>query len=104
MAENRDQPKQPTHRAYSVIRREGQDDFWLNLGVCPFPHKDGGGFNVILQAFPLDGKIVCREIADDDAELNRTAQRRAEGVRFARVGCGARPLSSLATPIVSLLR
>ena len=59
------QPAAPTHRAYSVIRREGQDDYWLNIGLV-FPHKDGGGFNLILQAFPLDGKIVCREIADDE--------------------------------------
>lgn len=59
------EPRQPTHRAYSVIRREGQDDFWLNLGLV-FPHKDGGGFNVMLQALPLDGKIVCREIVDSE--------------------------------------
>jgi hypothetical protein len=39
---------------------------WLNLGLV-FPHKDGSGFNIILQALPLDGKIVCREIAEDDA-------------------------------------
>ena len=64
MAE-REQPKQHTHRAYSVIRREGQDDFWLNLGLV-FPHKDGGGFNIMLQALPLDGKIVCREITAED--------------------------------------
>ena len=64
MAE-KEQPKQPTHRAYSVIKREGQDDFWLNVGLA-FPHKDGKGFNIMLQAFPLDGKIVCREVADDD--------------------------------------
>ena len=64
MAE-KSETKQPTHRAYSVIRREGQDDFWLNLGLV-FPHKDGSGFNIMLQAFPLDGKIVCREIGDDD--------------------------------------
>ena len=64
MAE-KNQPKQPTHRAYSVIRREGQDDFWLNLGLV-FPHKDGGGFNIMLQALPLDGKIVCREITAED--------------------------------------
>jgi hypothetical protein len=64
MAE-KSETKQPTHRAYSVIRREGQDDFWLNLGLV-FPHKDGGGFNIVLQALPLDGKIVCREIGDDD--------------------------------------
>ena len=55
------EPRQPTHRAYSVIRREGQDDYWLNIGLV-FPHKDNGGFNIMLQAFPLDGKIVCREI------------------------------------------
>jgi hypothetical protein len=56
--------RQPTHRAYSVIRREGQDDFWLNLGLV-FPHKDGSGFNIMLQALPLDGKIVCREITEE---------------------------------------
>ena len=61
------QPRQPTHRAYSVIRREGQDDFWLNIGLV-FPHKDGNGFNMILQAFPLDGKIVFREITEDGTE------------------------------------
>jgi hypothetical protein len=60
------QPNAPTHRAYSVIKRDGQDDYWLNLGLV-FPHKDGSGFNIILQAFPLDGKIVCREIGEDDA-------------------------------------
>ena len=62
------EPRQPTHRAYSVIRREGQDDYWLDIGLV-FPHKDNGGFNIMLQAFPLDGKIVCREItADDEAD------------------------------------
>ena len=60
------QPAAPTHRAYSVIRREGQDDYWLNIGLV-FPHKDGNGFNLILQAFPLDGKIVCRTISEDEA-------------------------------------
>ena len=40
------EPRQPTHRPYSVIRREGQDDFWLNLGLV-FDHKDGKGFNSI---------------------------------------------------------
>jgi hypothetical protein len=37
-----DQPQQPTHRAYSVIKREEQDGYWLNLGLV-FPHKDGRG-------------------------------------------------------------
>ena len=64
----------PTHRAYSVIRREGQDDYWLNIGLV-FSHKDGGGFNLILQAFPLDGKIVVREIAEDRAEESAATPR-----------------------------
>jgi hypothetical protein len=72
---DKDQSQQPTHRAYSVIKREGQDDYWLNLGLA-FPHRDGKGFNIILQAIPFDAKIVIREIAGDDkdAEDERTKQ------------------------------
>jgi hypothetical protein len=72
---DKDQPQQPTHRAYSVIKREGQDDYWLNLGLA-FPHKDAKGFNIILQAIPFDAKIVIREITGDDkdAEDERTRQ------------------------------
>jgi hypothetical protein len=72
---DKDQPQQPTHRAYSVIKREGQDDYWLNLGLA-FPHKDGKGFNIILQAIPFDAKIVIREITGDDkdGEDERTRQ------------------------------
>ena len=73
---DRDQPQQPTHRAYSVIKREGQDDYWLNLGLA-FPHKDGKGFNIMLQAFPLDGKIVCREITADEPETETEQTRQA---------------------------
>ena len=39
----------PTHRAYTVIKREGKEDYWLNLGVA-FAHEDGDGLNVLLQA------------------------------------------------------
>jgi hypothetical protein len=71
MAE-KSEPKQPTHRVYSVIRREGQDDFWLNLGLV-FPHKDGKGFNLMLQALPIDGKLVCREVSEDDQAAEQPA-------------------------------
>jgi hypothetical protein len=77
----------PTHRVYTVIRRESQDDYWLNLGLV-FPHKDGKGFNIVMQATPLDGKLVCREITDDEPAEAPTQQRgRQEG---ARGGSGAR--------------
>ena len=79
MAE-KNEPKQPTHRVYSVIRREGQDDFWLNLGLA-FPHKDGKGFNLMLQALPIDGKLVCREIGEGDEAV---AEEAASGDRRTR--------------------
>ena len=49
----------PAVRAFTVIKREGKEDFWLNLGVA-FAHEDGEGFNLLLQALPIDGKLVLR--------------------------------------------
>jgi hypothetical protein len=64
--------QQPTYRAYTVVKREGQEDFWIALGAA-FMHQDGEGFNVILQALPLpsgDGtcKIVLRPPKDEKGE------------------------------------
>jgi hypothetical protein len=58
------QTHQPAYRAFTVVKREGQDDFWLPIGAA-FAHEKGDGFNVILQALPIsagDGtcKIVLR--------------------------------------------
>jgi hypothetical protein len=66
--------QQPAYRAYSVIKREGQDDFWLPIGAA-FEHTDGGGYNVILQALPIDGKLVLR-VPKSDEEENRSPPRR----------------------------
>jgi len=78
---------QPKYRAFTVIKREGQDDFWLPIGAA-FPHQSGDGFNVILQALPIPGadgqcKIVLRPPkADDEAAADpkvaniRSGQRR----------------------------
>ncbi len=55
--------QQPTYQAYTVVKRQGkegaQEDFWLNIGAA-FMHQDGEGFNVVLQALPINGKIVLR--------------------------------------------
>jgi hypothetical protein len=60
----------PEFRAFTVIKKEGHDDFWLPIGAA-FAHQSGEGFNVILQALPIpdgDGqcKIVLRPPKDDD--------------------------------------
>ena len=80
--------QQPSHRAYTVVKRgEGQDDFWLAIGAA-FPHQSGDGFNVVLQALPIpngDGqcKIVLRPPkADDEPQpQERTAQNNKSGSR-----------------------
>src|ERR1700738_2714393 len=46
--------QQPAYRAFTIVKREGQDDFWLAIGAA-FPHQSGDGFNVILQSLPLPG-------------------------------------------------
>ncbi len=65
-----DQP--PLYRAYTVIERENSaSPFWLNIGTA-FPHKDGKGFNVILQALPIkDGKVVLRLYEEQPPQDNK---------------------------------
>jgi hypothetical protein len=55
--------QQPSFQAYTVVKREGQDDFWLNIGAA-FMHQDGDGYNVLLQALPVNGKLVLRPPKD----------------------------------------
>ena len=48
--------------AYSVREYEANGEKrsdWTRIGVA-FAHADGKGFNVLLQAVPLDGKMVLR--------------------------------------------
>jgi hypothetical protein len=77
---------QPAFRVYSVIARDGKDDYWLNIGLA-FPHNDGKGFNVMLQALPLNAKLVLREAAEErssrqraSAMIVRTAASRLAGI------------------------
>ena len=56
---------QPAFRVYSVIPREGKDDYWLNIGLA-FPHQDGKGFNVVLDVIPLDERLRLREPMERD--------------------------------------
>ncbi len=55
------------------LSRVTADPFEANAANCigALPeavaaYKDSKGFNIMLQAFPLDGKIVCREVTEDD--------------------------------------
>ena len=43
--------------------RDGQKGIWTRIGSV-WPHNDGKGFNVQLDAVPLDGRITLRIVAD----------------------------------------
>jgi hypothetical protein len=52
----------PTHIAYAVRNFEKQgepDSSWSRIGAG-FLHKDGKGFDVVLDAVPVSGRIVLR--------------------------------------------
>lgn len=51
--------KLPTHTAYQV--RNGKDDksYWTRIGSA-WAHADGKGFNLQIDAVPLDGRITLR--------------------------------------------
>ena len=67
----------PIYQAYTVIKREGQDDYWLNIGAA-FSHADGNGLNVLLQALPINGKLVLRPPKDnDDKQPQKATERRS---------------------------
>ena len=51
--------KTPSHIAYQVKERDEKDTIWTRIGAM-WPHKDGKGFNLQLDAVPLDGRVTFR--------------------------------------------
>ena len=49
----------PSHVAYQVRDRKGAKSIFTRIGAA-WPHKDGNGFNIQLDAVPLDGKVTLR--------------------------------------------
>ena len=68
----------PSHKAYVVEDRgEGDDNdaFWTRIGSA-WPHKDGKGLNVVMQAVPTNGRLVLREYTDEDARVDEEKQKK----------------------------
>jgi len=51
--------KTPSHIVYHVRDREGGKGFWVQYGSA-WQHRDGKGFNIQLDSFPLDGRLTLR--------------------------------------------
>jgi hypothetical protein len=60
--------QKPTHKVFVVEERgEGNDTdaFWTRVGSA-WAHKDGKGFNVVLSALPVNGRLVLRTFTEED--------------------------------------
>jgi co-chaperonin GroES (HSP10) len=57
--------EKPTHEAFVAVKTGNKDDdgndktVWLKVG-SGWAHDDGKGMNLVLQALPVDGKLVVR--------------------------------------------
>ena len=53
----------PSFSVYTVIKKEGRDDYWLNIGAA-FDHQSGDGMTILLQALPTDARLVLRKFTE----------------------------------------
>jgi len=57
--------KHPTHHAY-VVSGDGDRKSWTRIGAA-WANKDGGGFNIVLDAIPVSGRLTLRTPSAKDA-------------------------------------
>jgi len=54
--------RKPTHRLY-IVTGDGENAKWLPVGAA-WPHEDGNGFSLAVEALPLQGRIALRRITE----------------------------------------
>lgn len=66
-APQKPEPKTPTFHAYTVRDGKGENSkaFWTKIGAF-FAHEDGEGGTLLLEALPLNGRVVLRSGKSDD--------------------------------------
>jgi hypothetical protein len=71
----------PVLIAYAALRGQGRRrPYWQRIGHA-YPHDEGAGLTVVLDALPMDGRVVLLE--RDHADDKRLA---AEARRFQPIG------------------
>lgn len=57
-----------------VVREDPKDknkSFWSRVGAA-FPHKEGDGFNIELDALPVNGRLVVLPPKEEDNQPQQT--------------------------------
>jgi len=55
--------KRPTHTAYSVREYKANNERkseWTRIGIA-WAHRDGEGFDIVLEALPVNGRVALRK-------------------------------------------
>ena len=52
-------------RTYPKDAGEGEKAWWTRVGSA-WLNKDGKGFNIVLSALPINGRLVLREYTPED--------------------------------------
>ena len=76
----------PVLIAYAVKRStSGNHPVWTRIGRA-YPHDEGAGLTVILDAIPPDGRIILLERGEDDDDrlLREAAKFQSQGRNSAR--------------------
>jgi hypothetical protein len=63
-------------RVYSVVASEPDNDRWLEIGKAS-PHQDGRGFDLVLEALPMNSRLVVRAQEETQAGAESAAEQRA---------------------------
>lgn len=69
---NETEKSRPSFTAYQVKTDQDDKSHFTRVGAA-FPHKDGQGHTITLDALPVDGRIVLRSPKD---RLNQSKQGR----------------------------
>lgn len=80
MSNEQKQNRGPSHIAYHVREGEENKSYFNRIGSV-WPHKDGEGFNIQLDALPVDGRITIRSVQDRLQEAKESAREPAREER-----------------------
>jgi len=59
--------------------RAGEKSHWSKVGIA-WAHKDGQGYNVFMDAVPVDGKLVLRTVPEEHEETGEVFDYAPDGL------------------------
>ena len=73
-------PLKPYLLGYTVWPgKPGEKSHWSKIAVA-WAHKDGNGYNIQMDALPVDGKLVLRTVAENDQPTGEVIERSPDGL------------------------